>query len=116
MGNKNSKQSVVDAGTKIAGATRALTATVISNKMDKTIVVQVLRMVKHPVYGKYQRHYSKMYVHDINNQSKEGDVVRIKQTRPLSKLKSWTLVEIIRRADTGLEVSETELADTENLT
>ncbi len=100
---------------KKAGSRRALTGTVISSKMDKTIVVQVMCMVKHRIYGKYLRHYSKMYVHDVDNQSKEGDVVRIKQTRPLSKLKSWTLVEVVRRGDLGLDVSGNELEDANNL-
>ena len=115
MAKKGTKQSAVSTEPKIAGATRALTGTVISSKMNKTIVVQVLRMVKHPIYGKYLRHYSKMYVHDMNNQSREGDVVRIKQTRPLSKLKSWTLVEIIRRAEAGSGTLENDLAEINSL-
>jgi small subunit ribosomal protein S17 len=103
MAKKTVKKTEAQAEPKKAGTRRAITGTVISNKMDKTIVVQVMRMVKHPMYGKYQRHYSKMYVHDVDNQTKEGDVVRIKQVRPLSKLKSWTLVEVVRRAEAGAE-------------
>ena len=97
------KAEAPSAEPKKAGAKRAVIGTVISNKMNKTRVVQVMRLVKHPMYGKYLRHYSKMYVHDADNQSREGDVVRIKQTRPLSKLKSWTLVEVVRKAETGAE-------------
>lgn len=103
MGKKAAKNTEMQAEPKKAGSRRAITGTVISNKMDKTIVVQVMRMVKHPMYGKYLRHYSKMYVHDADNQTREGDVVRIKQIRPLSKLKSWTLVEVVRRAEAGAE-------------
>jgi small subunit ribosomal protein S17 len=111
MAKTSAKQSVAKEEPKKAKSSRAISGKVISNKMDKTIVVQVLRMVKHPVYGKYMRHYSKMYVHDAENQSREGDVVKIKQSRPLSKLKSWTLVEIIRRAELG---SVNELDETSN--
>jgi small subunit ribosomal protein S17 len=103
MVKKTVKTAEKQAEPKKAGSRRAITGTVVSNKMDKTIVVQVMRMVKHPVYGKYQRHYSKMYVHDADNQTREGDVVRIKQTRPLSKLKSWTLVEVVRKTDLGAD-------------
>lgn len=103
MAKKTVKQTEAPVEPKKSAARRAITGTVISNKMDKTIVVQVMRMVKHPVYGKYQRHYSKMYVHDADNQTREGDVVRIKQTKPLSKLKSWTLVEVVRQSDRGAE-------------
>lgn len=70
---------------------------VVSNKMDKTIVVLVVRKVKHPKYGKYITRSSKQYVHDELNQCKIDDVVEIKSTRRLSKLKSWELVKIISR-------------------
>jgi len=114
MANKSAKQSVAVEEPKKTGTARAVTGKVVSSKMNKTIVVQVMRMVKHAVYGKYMRHYSKMYVHDAENQSKEGDVVKIKQSRPLSKLKSWTLVEIVRRADLGLEAPVNDLEETSN--
>lgn len=78
---------------------RGITGTVVSSKMAKTIVVQVMRLVKHPLYGKYLRHYSKMYVHDAEGQCRDGDVVKIEQTRPLSKTKRWKLVEVVRRAE-----------------
>jgi small subunit ribosomal protein S17 len=70
---------------------------VVSDKMNKTIVVQIERKVKHPVYGKYVKRSTKMYVHDEENSSRVGDVVRIQQTRPLSKTKRWKLVEIMKR-------------------
>lgn len=68
-------------------------------KMNKTVVVVVERKVKHELYGKYIRRISKMYVHDENNSSREGDVVLIEQCRPLSKLKRWKLKEILKREE-----------------
>lgn len=78
-------------------AQRALVGRVVSDKMDKTITVAIERMVKHRVYKKYIRRTTKLHVHDENNLSKVGDLVRIRETRPLSKTKSWTLVEVIER-------------------
>lgn len=77
---------------------RTLTGRVTSNKMDKTITVAIERLVKHPVYGKYIRRTTKLHAHDENNQCREGDMVTIKQCRPLSKTKSWMLVEVLRQA------------------
>lgn len=74
---------------------RTITGKVISNKMNKTIVVQIERKVKHPLYGKYVRKFSKMYAHDEENVCNIGDLVIIQQTRPLSKTKRWKLVEIL---------------------
>ncbi|GAA6169810.1 30S ribosomal protein S17 [Sessilibacter corallicola] len=71
---------------------------VVSDKMDKTITVLIERRVKHPVYGKYVSKSSKIKAHDENNECKQGDVVTIAETRPLSKTKSWTLVKIDERA------------------
>lgn len=71
---------------------------VTSNKMQKTITVAVERKVKHPKYGKFVTLTSKFKAHDETNESNIGDVVRISETRPLSKLKNWRLVEIIERA------------------
>lgn len=79
--------------------TRSVIGHVVSDKMNKTIVVQVDRKVKHPVYGKYVKRTSKMYVHDEENSSRVGDIVRIQQTRPLSKTKRWKLVEILKREE-----------------
>lgn len=71
---------------------------VVSNKMDKTIVVTVERKVKHPIYGKFVKKSTKFMAHDEKNDSNIGDRVRIAETRPLSKNKCWRLVEIIERA------------------
>jgi small subunit ribosomal protein S17 len=71
---------------------------VVSNKMNKTIVIQVARKVKHPIYGKFVKKSSTFAAHDEKNECQEGDVVRIAETRPLSKNKCWRLVEIIERA------------------
>ncbi|MEX0731713.1 MAG: 30S ribosomal protein S17 [Aquisalimonadaceae bacterium] len=71
---------------------------VISNRMDQTVTVLIERTVKHPLYGKFIRRSSKLHAHDVNNECQEGDVVSIEQCRPLSKTKSWRLVEIIERA------------------
>lgn len=76
---------------------RTVVGKVISEKMNKTIVVLVERKVKHPKYGKYITLSSKQYVHDELNQCKIDDVVEIKETRRLSKLKSWELVKILSR-------------------
>jgi small subunit ribosomal protein S17 len=75
-----------------------LTGRVSSNKMDKTITVVIERLVRHPVYGKYVRRSTKLHAHDENNECQEGDLVRIKQCRPLAKTKAWRLVEIVERA------------------
>lgn len=71
---------------------------VVSSKMDKSIVVAVKRKVKHPIYGKFVNKTTKLYAHDENNACGIGDVVKIQETRPLSKLKRWRLVEIIEKA------------------
>jgi small subunit ribosomal protein S17 len=70
---------------------------VISNKMDKSIVVEVERKVKHPKYGKFVKKSSRFVAHDETNECSEGDKVRIAETRPLSKNKCWRLVEIIEK-------------------
>ncbi len=77
---------------------RTLTGRVTSNKMDKTITVAIERLVKHPVYGKYVRRTTKLHAHDEHNECREGDVVTIRQCRPLAKTKAWTLVEVVERA------------------
>ena len=70
---------------------------VVSNKMDKTIVIAVKRKVKHPIYHKFVNKTSKFYAHDETNTCNIGDSVRIMETRPLSKNKNWRLVEVIER-------------------
>jgi small subunit ribosomal protein S17 len=77
---------------------RSQVGRVVSNKMDKTVTVRLERLVKHPLYGKYIRRSSKVHAHDETNDCNEGDTVRISQTRPLSKKKSWQVVEIVERA------------------
>ena len=71
---------------------------VVSNNMQKSIVVEVRRKVKHPIYGKFVIKTSKVIAHDETNQCGIGDTVRITETRPLSKRKNWRLVEILERA------------------
>ena len=77
---------------------------VVSDKMDKTIIVRVERMAEHPLYGKRIKRAKKYVAHDAENQCRMGDEVRIGETRPLSKTKRWELLEITRRAPIlGLE-------------
>ena len=71
---------------------RVLTGTVVSDKTDKTIVVRVERKVKHPVYGKIMRRSKKYHAHDEGNVFKEGETVRIEECKPISKLKTWTVM------------------------
>jgi len=77
---------------------RLLTGKVVSNKMDKTIAVSVERLVKHPTYGKYIRRTTKLLAHDENGSSQEGDLVVITPCRPMSRHKSWRLLEIVEKA------------------
>ena len=74
------------------------TGTVVSNKMEKSIVIAVKRKVKHPIYGKFVNKTSKLMAQDDKNECNIGDIVRVMETRPLSKNKCWRLVEIIERA------------------
>ena len=71
---------------------------VVSDRMDKTIVVSIERLVKHPQYGRYVRRRSKFKVHDEKNECRMGDTVRFMETRPISKDKRWRFVEIVERA------------------
>ena len=77
---------------------RTLQGRVLSNKMDKSITVAIERKVKHPLYGKYLKRTTKIHAHDETNQCNEGDFVTIRECRPLSKTKSWTLESIIKTA------------------
>lgn len=74
------------------------TGKVVSDKMEKTIVVEIQRFVQHPLYKKGVTHNTKFKVHDENNEAHIGDTVKIVQTRPISKDKRWRLVEVIERA------------------
>ena len=77
---------------------RTVQGRVVSNKMDKSITVVVERKVKHPIYGKFIKRTTKLHAHDETNQCNEGDVVTIRECRPLSKSKNWMLVDIVSKA------------------
>ena len=77
---------------------RTVTGRVVSNKMDKTIAVEVERLIKHPRYGKFIRRTTKLLAHDEANESRQGDVVAIVECRPISRRKSWKLVSVVERA------------------
>ena len=70
---------------------------VVADKMNKTIIVRAERRVRHPLYGKFIKRFKKYYVHDENNQAHVGDTVRIMETKPLSKLKRWRLIEVVAK-------------------
>jgi small subunit ribosomal protein S17 len=77
---------------------RTLTGKVVSSKMDKTIAVEIERLIKHARYGKYIRRTTKLLAHDENSEAGEGDVVTISPCRPLSRRKSWKLVSVVEKA------------------
>ena len=77
---------------------RKIVGRVVSNKMDKTVSVAIERLVKHPVVGKYIRRTSKLMAHDENNECRTGDRVAISECRPISRNKSWRVVDIVERA------------------
>ena len=77
---------------------RTITGRVVSNKMDKTVSVAIERKIKHPVYGKYIRRTTKVLAHDAENACKAGDRVAIAECRPVSKNKSWSVVDVLERA------------------
>jgi small subunit ribosomal protein S17 len=79
-------------------ANRTLVGRVVSDAMDKTITVLIERRVQHPLYGKYLTRSSKIHAHDAENACSRGDLVRVEQCRPLSKTKSWRLIEIVEKA------------------
>ena len=79
------------------GLRKTRVGTVVSDKMDKTIVVEIKERVRHPLYGKIMNQTSKLKAHDENNECGIGDTVRIMETRPLSKTKRWRLVEIVEK-------------------
>lgn len=84
--------------TKTESKGRTISGKVVSNKMDKSITVLVERRVKHPVYGKYVTKSTKVHAHDEANACREGDVVTVREVRPISKTKTWSLVSIDERA------------------
>ncbi|TCO71405.1 30S ribosomal protein S17 [Chromatocurvus halotolerans] len=77
---------------------RTATGRVVSNKMDKTVTVLIERRVKHPVYGKYLTRSSKLHAHDEDNVCQIGDLVTVAESRPISRSKTWTLVEVVEQA------------------
>ncbi len=81
--------------TEVMKTERTMTGRVVSDKMDKTITVLIERLVKHPIYGKYQRRSTKVHAHDEKNVAKMGDSVVVKESRPYSKTKSWALVKVV---------------------
>ncbi len=83
------------------GKRKTFVGEVVSDKMDKTVVVAVTRLVRHPLYKKTLRRIKKFYAHDEENACKVGDIVEIMETRPLSKTKRWRVVRIIRRGQVG---------------
>ncbi|MHB8815654.1 MAG: 30S ribosomal protein S17 [Steroidobacteraceae bacterium] len=85
------------AAAEVKGA-RTLTGRVVSDKMQKTIAVEIERLIKHPTYGKYVRRTTKLLAHDENGESHIGDLVTIAPCRPLSRHKSWRLVEVVEKA------------------
>lgn len=93
------------------GKRKVFVGTVVSDKMDKTVVVVVERLVRHPLYKKVIRKRSKFYAHDEHNECRVGDIVEIMETRPLSKLKRWRVVRIIQRAKVPLPVAREEVAE-----
>ena len=78
---------------------KELIGTVVSNKMQKTIVVEVTRKKAHPMYKRVISIRKKFYAHDEKNEAHAGDTVRIEESRPLSKLKRWTLIEVVERSE-----------------
>jgi len=81
------------------GGRKTRQGTVVSDRMDKTVVVSVERLLAHPLYGKQVSRNKKYHAHDENNEYRVGDVVRIEETRPLSKRKRWRVLELIERPD-----------------
>jgi small subunit ribosomal protein S17 len=81
-----------------AKGARRLTGRVVSDKMHKTIAVEIVRLVKHPTYGKYIRRTTKLLAHDESRSSREGDLVIITPCRPMSRRKSWRLLEVVEKA------------------
>ncbi len=89
-----------------AGRRKEVVGEVVSNKMNKTIVVEVMRKKSHPLYGRVISNDKKFYAHDEKNEAHVGDVVRLEETRPLSKLKRWRLKEIVRKTALVPEVAQ----------
>jgi small subunit ribosomal protein S17 len=96
------------AETQAAGRRKEVIGNVVSNRMNKTIVVQVVRQKSHPLYSRVISKAKKFYAHDEKNEAHVGDVVKLEETRPLSKLKRWKLKEIVRKTALVPEVAAAE--------
>ncbi len=96
------EQAQTQTGQSIISSTtskRTIQGRVVSNKMDKTITVLIERKVQHPLYGKYVKRSSKLHAHDEKNECREGDLVSVVETRPISKSKTWRLVKIVEKVN-----------------
>ena len=101
-------KTAAPAGEHVQGRRKEVVGEVVSSRMHKTIVVQVTRKKAHPFYGRVIARHKKFYAHDEKNEAQVGDVVRLEETRPLSKLKRWRLQEVIRKAKLAPETAATE--------
>ena len=99
MSADQAQQGVQAEGGKPRTERKTARGVVMSNKMAKTLVVQVNRKVRHPIYEKFVSKRTKLYAHDDQGEAKVGDIVEIVQTRPLSKLKRWRLLRIVQKAN-----------------
>ncbi len=90
---------MTEQATPTAAQKKSVVGQVVSDKMDKTIVVEVSRRVRHPQYHKVVNKFKKFYAHDEKGEAMLGDTVRIEESRPLSRLKRWRLVEIVKKAE-----------------
>ncbi|MCA8950690.1 MAG: 30S ribosomal protein S17 [Planctomycetes bacterium] len=98
MSNENQQNAATEAAPEGRHALRSVRGIVLSDKMNKTLVVAVNRKVRHPVYEKFVSKRTKLYAHDENGEAKIGDTVEIAPTRRLSKLKNWRLVRVVQKA------------------
>ena len=89
---------MTEVASTVRSARKMREGVVVSSKMDKTIVISIVERVRHPKYAKFVQRTKKLYAHDEANDAKVGDRVRVMETRPLSKLKRWRLVEVLERA------------------
>ncbi|MGO1383877.1 MAG: 30S ribosomal protein S17 [Arachnia sp.] len=96
--SEETTDKTVEPQTEVRGRRKVLSGVVVSDKMDKTIVVLVEDRVKHPLYGKVMTKSTKLKAHDEENTAGTGDTVRVMETRPLSATKRWRLIEVIERA------------------
>ena len=92
------QQTPVEGQPEKKGSARVLTGKVVSSKMEKTIAVEISRLIKHERYGKYIRRTTKLLAHDENKEAREGDTASIPPCRPLSRRKSWKLVSVVEKA------------------